>query len=326
MNKTIHNLLVSDKGILALDWSPKTIFEQFNNVGLVSTPELNRMYRQMLVTTTNLNDYVSGVILHEETINQKLDSGMTFPEFLNNIGIIVGARADEGSSKFVESDQNMTEGLNGLSKRLRDFSEKGVKFTKWRAGFRISDIYPSNNFIEESVNRLVEFAKVSHQFGMVALVEPDVEMTGNHTTTRCGEITTKILKNLFSSLLNSKIDITKLILKVNMVLPGIDSGVVAKPLEVANATLRTLRNSVPNNVGGIVFLSGGQSYDDAVMHLDMIQDLAVSDPWKISFSFARALQKDALEEWRGLEENIDGAQNILSFRLQKVSKARMGEL
>ncbi|MBL7036611.1 fructose-bisphosphate aldolase class I [Candidatus Microgenomates bacterium] len=316
----------SKKGVLALDWSPSTIEIQFKNVGITSTPQLNRVYRQMLVTTPELNEFISGIILHDETVNQQLDSGEGFVEYLGGLGIVSGVRADDGKSKYGDTQQDMTEGLDSLDDRLKKYAEVGIKFTKWRAAFKISDYYPSKEFLKESIDRLVTFAKISHKHGLVPFVEPDVEMKGDHTTTRCSEVTAQVLKLLFDALKEAGVDLENVILKTNMVLPGTESGVEAASLEVANATLYALRKSVPENVGGIVFLSGGQSYEDSVHHLDKIEDLARNDPWEISFSYARALQKDALEVWSGKEENIDEAQKVLIERIKKVVKARKGEL
>lgn len=326
MQDTVQKLLASGKGVLALDWSPSTISKKFTEVGLESTPELNRIYRQMLVTAPNIENYVSGIILHEETVNQKLDDGQSFPDYLNNKGIMVGVRGDEGSEKFTNSEEDMSKGLENLDERFKKYASMGIKFSKWRAGFKITDIFPSKGFVEESLNRLVEFAKISHKNNLVPFVEPDVEMDGNHTTTRCGETTEEILTILFKKLRDAQIDITKTIMKTNMILPGLASGVTAEPLEVANATLRILRRSTPKELGGVVFLSGGQSYLDATENLDKIEDLSTDDPWSISFSFARALEMDALKVWRGKDENVDEAQRVLLARLEKVCKARKGEL
>ncbi len=326
MDETVQKIMSPRKGVLALDWSPKTIAKQFLAVGLVSTPELNRVYRQMLLTSEGLEKYISAVILHSETVVQKLDGGLTFPQYLNNKGIVVGVRADNGSSNYGDTPQEMSIGLDGLSQRFLEFSKLGIKFTKWRAGFKISDIYPSESFVNESLDNLSEFAEISHRFGLVPFVEPDVEISGTHTTTRCAQITATILTALFKRLSDMKVNLGNVILKTNMVMPGVDSGVIASPLEVANATLATLRKTVPKNIGGIVFLSGGQSFDDSVMHLDKIQDLAINDSWKLSFSYARSLQKDALLAWKGLTANNEEAQKIFLTRLLKVAKARMGEL
>jgi fructose-bisphosphate aldolase class I len=326
MEETVNKILVKGKGVFALDWSSGTITKKFAEVGLTSTPELNRVYRQMLLTTPGIEKFISGVILHNETIHQKLDNGDSFTEFLATKGIVAGARGDKGGDKFLDTEQDMSIGIEDLDVRLKEYVRIGVSFSKWRAGFKISNTYPTQDFLKESIARLTEFAKISQENNLIPFVEPDVEMSGNHTTTRCAEISSKVLDLLFESLKNRKVDITKIILKTNMVLPGKDSGVIAAPLEVANATLRVLRKSVPPEVPGIVFLSGGLSYGDSVDYLDRIEDLSKEDPWKLSFSFARALQYDALREWEGESKNIEKAQNVLLARLEKVSKARKGEL
>ncbi len=326
MEETVQKVFAPGKGVLALDWSPKTIAKRFSTVGLTSTPELNRVYRQMLVTTPGIENYVSGVILHDETINQKLDSGESFIDYLKGRGVVVGVRGDEGSEKFNDTDQDMSVGLEDLDKRFAEYSSMGINFSKWRAGIKINDLYPSKEFLEESVKRLVEFAEVSHKNNLIPFVEPDVEMDGNHTTTRCAEITHDVLKLLFERLKSEDVDLAKVILKTNMVLPGKGSGVIAIPLEVAGATLRVFRETVPAEIPGVVFLSGGMSYDDSVTFLDKIEDLSKDDPWDLSFSFARALQEDALKYWQGKEENVDLAQKVLLERLEKTSKARKGEL
>ena len=235
MNETVQSLLASKKGILALDWSPGTIKKQFEKVNLVSTPELNRVYRQMLVTAPGLNEYVSGVILHDETVNQKLDGGESFPDFLKSHGIVVGVRGDNGNEKYKDTEQDMSIGEETLSERFEKYAKEGIQFTKWRAGFKISDLYPGDDFLNDSIESLTKFAEISHKNNLVPFVEPDVEIKGTHTTTRCAEITGEILEMLFASLQKVNLDLSKVILKTNMILPGVDSGVIAEPLEVANA-------------------------------------------------------------------------------------------
>jgi len=245
MKQTVQKIMSPSKGVLALDWSPSTIAKQFKSIGIASIPELNRVYRQMLVTTPKLNNFISGIILHEDTVNQKLDNEKGFVEYLGGLGIVSGVRADDGKSKYNDSGQYITEGLDGLDERLKGYSKKGIKFTKWRAAFKISDYYPSKEFLKESIDRLVAFATTSHKYGLVPLVEPDVEMKGNHTTTRCSEVTAQVLELLFNELKRADVDISDVILKTNMVLPGTESGVEAAPLEVANATLYAFRKSIP---------------------------------------------------------------------------------
>lgn len=326
MQETILKLLSSGKGILAMDWSTKTIAGKFAEIGLTSTPELNRQYRQMLLTTPGIENYICGVIFFDETVRQKLDSGVSFTEYLTQKEIIPGIKVDEGGEKFGEGEEETTKGLEGLPVRLNEYSSFGLKFTKWRAVFKINGTTPSKEFIEENCKRLAKFAKISIEGGFVPVIEPEVSMKGNHTTTRCAETTASVLTATFKKLEEEGVSLGNVILKTNMILPGADSGVKAEPLEVAEATLRVLRDSVPPEVPGIVFLSGGQSPDEATFNLNEIIKRQGNAPWELSFSFARALQGEALTAWAGKAENIGVAQEAMIGRLEKVSKARKGEL
>jgi fructose-bisphosphate aldolase class I len=326
MKETVLKLLSPGKGLLALDWSPKTIAQKFSEIGLTSTPELNRQYRQMLVTTPGLEQYVSGVILHEETAMQKLDSGETFPEFLSKKGIIPGIKVDQGGEKFATSDEEITIGLTGLGDRLKAYSALGLKFTKWRSLFKISDTYPTKEFLEENLNRLVESSKIILSKGLVPVLEPEVSMKGTHTTTRCAETTEVILKALFNKLADAGIDLGEIILKTNMITPGQDNGIKAEPLEVAEATLRIFKRSLPDNLPGVVFLSGGQTPDQSTFNLNEIVKRKGDAPWDLTYSYARALQGEALNTWAGKSENINAGQTAFLKRLEMVSKARKGEL
>ena len=324
MQDLIQKIFSSDKGILALDWSTKTITEKFAAVGLESTPELNRKYRQMLLTTPGIENYISGVIFFEETAKQNLDSGMSFPAYLESKGIIPGIKVDLGGEKINDVEES-TLGLSDLDQRLKNFSPLGLKFTKWRSLFKITDIYPSKEFLEENLNRLVNYAKIAIENNFVPILEPEVSMKGNHTTTRCGEITEQVLVLMFEKLKKENVDLSNIILKTNMILPGQDGIVRAGALEIAEATLRILRRSVPPEVKGVVFLSGGQSANDVTVNLNEIVKRK-ADPWDISFSFARALQEEALKTWLGRDENVAAAQEVFIKRLELVSKARNGQL
>ena len=213
-----------------------------------------------------------------------------------------------------------------LGDRLKGYLTLGLKFTKWRAAIQISDTFPTDAFLEEDMNRLAQYTKVSQDAGLVPIPEPEVLLDGNHTTTRCAEISVKVWQILFEKLEKAGIDLKNLILKTNMVLPGKDSGVKAEPLEVAEATLRSLKKSVPPEVGGIVFLSGGQTPDEATNNLNEIIKRKADAPWQISFSYSRALQEEAMKTWSGKDENISEAQKIFLDRLERVSKARDGQL
>ncbi len=320
MKDTAQKLVASPKGVFAADESTKTITKRFASIGLTSTPELNKKYREMLFTTPGIEDFISGVILYDETIRQGLG------EILKEKGIIPGIKVDEGLESFGEGEEEITKGLDGLEERLKEYLGMGAKFTKWRGVFRISDIYPSESFIEENSGRMVKFAKISQGVGLVPIVEPEILLDGNHTATRCEEIETKVLKLLFEKLAAESVDLSSLILKTSMVLPGKDSGVKATPLEVAKVTVRTLLNSVPSDIAGVVFPSGGQSPDDATNNLNEIEKNLDGISFPVSFSFARALQEEALKTWMGLDENTKAAQEAFLNRARLVSLARCGKL
>jgi len=325
MQDTIQKILAEGKGILAADESTKTIEKRFAPLGLTSTPELNQKYREMLLTTPGIEQILGGVILFDETAHQSID-GKSFPEYLAERGIVPGIKVDGGLENFDGSFEQITKVPADLDAKLKEYYQMGLRFTKWRAAIKITDIFPTDAFLEEDLNRMVDFATASQANQMVPVVEPEVLLDGNHTTTRCEEIETKVLKILFEKLKSGGVDLTKLLLKTSMVLPGEASGVKAEPLEVASVTLRTLKNSVPPEVPGIVFLSGGQTSDEATNNLDEIVKLKNDAPWQLSFSFARALQSEALEIWAGKDENVVTAQKIFVTRLGLVSKARNGQL
>lgn len=325
MRETVQKLLASGKGILAADESTKTITKRFAAIGLQSTPELNRKYREMLLTAPEIENYLGGVIFFDETTRQNTQ-GKSFPKYLVERGIVPGIKVDEGLEPFNGGEEQITKGLETLDSRLKEYSEMGLKFTKWRAAISISDLYPSDAFLDEDMERLAKFAEISQANGFVPVVEPEVLLDGNHTTTRCGEIESKVLKILFEKVAAKNVDLTNLILKTSMVLPGKDSGVKAEPMEVANATLRVLKESVPSEVAGIVFLSGGQTPDEATNNLNEIIKLKGDSPWEISFSFARALQEEAMIAWMGKDDNVPVAQKVFIERLKKVSLARNGKL
>lgn len=326
MQDVVDKLLAPAKGLLAADESTGTITKRFAAIGLTSTPELNKKYREMFFSTPGIENYLSGVILFDESVKQGLH------KVLSKKGIIPGIKVDGGLTPFNDTEEKITKGLEGLDGRLKEYFGMGLKFTKWRAAISISDIFPTDIFLEENLSRMAEFAKVSQENGFVPIVEPEILLDGNHTTTRCEEIETKVLKFLFEKLKTYGVDLTKMILKTSMVLPGSGSGVKAAPLEVAQATLRTLRNSVPADVPGVVFLSGGQTPDEATGNLNEIAKLAKEEvtkpnyPWQLSFSFARALQEEAMKVWSGNDEKIAEAQKVFLSRAEKVSRARQGLL
>lgn len=323
MNETILKIMTPYKGILAADESTPSITKRFASLGLVSTPELNKEYREMLFTTPDIEKYISGVILFDESIKQGLG------EILKQKGIEIGIKVDMGLESFNGTDEQITKGLEGLGDRLEEYKKLGAIFTKWRGVIKISDIYPTEDFINQNLSRMADYAKIVQDHQMIPIVEPEVLLDGNHTNTRCEEISTKTLKRLFEILKEKNVDLSALILKASMVMPGKESGVVVMPLEVSNSTLRSFQNSVPQEVPLIVFLSGGQTPDVATFNLNEINKLNKDHKfgdWDLSFSFGRALQEEAMKEWSGKLENIEKAQKVFLERLIKVSKARMGEL
>ncbi|EKE05708.1 MAG: hypothetical protein ACD_19C00182G0036 [uncultured bacterium] len=328
MSQTAQKLIAPYKGILAADESTPSIQKRLLAIGLQSTEELRKAYRIMLFTTPDIEKYVSGVILYEETLRQSAQ-GRPFAEILKNKNIEVGIKVDMGLESFNDTDEQVTKGLKGLGERLDEYKKLGATFTKWRMVVKITNNFPSEPFLTESLSRMADYAKLVQEKGMTPIVEPEVLLDGNHTNTRCEEITTKTLKRLFETLKEKNVDLSNLILKASMVIPGKESGVIVMPLEVSNSTLRTLQNSVPQEVLGIVFLSGGQTPDQATFNLNEMAKLNRDQKfgtWELSFSFGRALQEEAMREWSGKEENVIGAQKVFLERLQKVSKARMGVL
>jgi len=323
LKKVAQALIATKKGLLAADESAGTIKKRFESVGLVSSPELNRKYRQMLFTTPGIEEFLSGIIMFDETVRQKTDEGTSFIEYLTKKGILPGVKVDEGREPLNDMEE-VTKGLEGLDARLKEYKSLGLAFTKWRAPFIINDIYPSDGAIEENASRMAQYAKISQENGLVPIVEPEVLLDGNHTTTRCGEITKKVLTQLFEKLKQSGIALDGLLLKTNMVLPGKDSAVKAAPLEVAQATLAAVKGTVPSEVPGIVFLSGGQTPREATANLNEINKLKGEVPWQLSFSFARALQGEPLDVWRGEDGNVKMAQEAFYKRAKLVSLARQG--
>jgi fructose-bisphosphate aldolase class I len=325
MQEIISKLLTPGKGLLAADESAKTITKRFAAIGLASTSELNRQYREMLFTTPAIEEFISGIILFEETIGQTLQ-GKLAPQLLVDKGIVPGIKVDEGLEPFNGDKEEVTRGLEGLGERLKRYLASGLMFTKWRGAFAISDIFPTDAFLEENLGRMAKFAKISQENNLIPIVEPEILLDGNHTTARCEEISIKVWKKLFEKLHSEGVNLSAILLKTSMVLPGKNSGVKPAPLEIAHATLRALKNAVPTEVPGVLFLSGGQSPDEATANLNEIVKVGQGAPWQLSFSFARALQEEAMQAWGGRQENVKIAQEAFYKRASLVSKARRGEL
>ena len=316
MKDTAQKLVASPRGILAAD-STKGVIKRFESVGLTFSAELDKKYKEILLGTPGLEQFIGGVILNDANIRQNI---------CINSEIILGVKVYGGLEPFGEGVDEVTKGLDGLENRLGEYVSMGAKFTKWRGVFKITDTTPTDGFINENLQRMAEFVKISQKLNLVPVVEPEILLEGRHTTTRCEEIETKVLKLLFEKLKAENVVLSSLILKTSMVLPGKDSGIRAAPLEVAKVTVRTLKNSVPPEIAGVVFLSGGQFADDATNNLNGIEKNLEGILFPVSFSFERALQEEILRVWNGKDENIKSAQEAFINRARKVSLAREGKL
>lgn len=322
---TAHSLVASGKGILAADESTPTIAKRFEKTGVEPTEENRRRYREVLLTTPGLSEFISGVILFDETARQKSNDGISFPDLLHKNGIIPGIKVDDGAKPLANFlGEKITEGLDGLRKRFNEYRELNLCFSKWRAVIKIGNGIPSRTCMTANAEALARFAALSQEVGMVPIVEPEVLMDGDHMIQRCEEVTGEMLKLVFDALGEHHVALEQMLLKPNMVLPGEDCVKQASVEEVARATIRCLRRFVPSAVPGIIFLSGGQSDTLATQHLNAINELGPA-PWQLSFSFGRALQQPALAAWAGNDSHASIAQNALHHRAHCNSLARFGK-
>lgn len=320
------------KGILAADESNNTCNARFAQYGIPENEEMRRLYRQMLFSTPSIEKYVTGVILYDETLRQKTDpetnlkgdTGTAFSKYLTKKGIMSGIKVDEGLVEMPGyPGETLTQGLNGLPARLSEYKTLGASFAKWRAAFKITANTPSDEAIRENAKVLARYAKACQDEGIVPIVEPEVLMDGSHNILKSKEITEKVLKILFEELPKYFVALEGLILKTSMVLSGKENGNRADSKEVGRLTVEVLRNTVPKNVAGVVFLSGGQTPEETT---DNFREIAKLEPlpWPIAFSFSRALQNNALRIWSGKDENVDEAQDAFLERLQENSLADQG--
>ncbi|MBI5222353.1 MAG: fructose-bisphosphate aldolase class I [Candidatus Magasanikbacteria bacterium] len=317
-----QQLVATGKGILAADESSGTIKKRFASINTESAPENNRLYRQMLFTAPGVEKYISGVILFDETIRQQAEDGRSLPLVLSERGIIPGIKVDLGTELFPGSEiEKFTKGLEGLDERLKEYVNFGAKFAKWRAVFIISESTPSEMCIDRNAGDLAEYAFICQQNSLVPIVEPEVLMDGDHTIEKCFEVTKKVLQAVFAKLKDRGIDLSGILLKPNMVLPG-EKIAKAAPEQIAEFTLKCLSEAVPAGVPGIVFLSGGQTEDEACANLNAMNATGDKYPWELSFSFGRALQNSALKTWAGKPENVESAQRVFLERCRKAGEAR----
>jgi fructose-bisphosphate aldolase class I len=323
---TIASALVAEgKGILAADESTPTIKKRFDSIGVESTEELRRVYREMLFTTPEVETYISGVILFDETLRQESDDGVPFPQLLSQRGIIPGIKVDKGAKPMAGfSGEKITEGLDGLRERLEEYVNLGAKFAKWRAVITIGEGIPSDAVLEANAHALARYTALCQKAGLVPIVEPEVLMDGDHSIQRCEEVTADTLDRVYSELHNHRVELEGTLLKPNMVLSGKDAAQQAEAQEVAVATIRCFRRVVPAAVPGIVFLSGGQTPEQATENLNAMNAQG-SQPWELSFSYGRALQAPALKAWGGQAERIQEGKLAFQHRARLNSAARTGE-
>ncbi len=324
LHETASAIVADGKGILAADESDGTIKKRFDSIGVESTEENRLAYRQLLFTTEGVEEYIGGVILFDETIRQSADDGTPFPKLLASKGIIPGIKVDKGAKDLANAPgEKITEGLDGLRGRLEEYRGLGARFTKWRAVITIGKDIPSEYCLWTNAHALARYAALSQEAGLVPIVEPEVLMDGDHTIERSFEVTSRTLHAVFTELRDQRVQPEGMLLKPNMVLSGYDSSGQASHEEVAAETMRCFYRHVPAAVPGIVFLSGGQSDEDATANLNAMNAIG-PHPWELSFSYGRALQAPALKAWAGKPENVEAAQRAYYHRAKMNGAARTG--
>ena len=318
-------LVAEGKGILAADESTGTIKKRFDSISVESTEENRRSYREMLFTTDGAADYISGVILYDETIRQSTKDGVPFPEVLSKQGTLPGIKVDTGAKPMAGfSGERVTEGLDGLRDRLAEYVKLGAKFAKWRAVITIGDGIPTVACMNANAHALARYAALCQEAGLVPIVEPEVLMDGDHDIDRCEQVTTETLNRVYDALFEMNVELEGTLLKPNMVISGKGATKQAGPEEIAEATVRTFLRTVPAAVPGIVFLSGGQTAEQATENLNAMNAMG-KFPWELSFSYGRALQAPALKAWSGKVENVPAAQKVYHHRARMNGEARYGK-
>jgi fructose-bisphosphate aldolase class I len=314
LTATAHAMVAKHRGLLAADESTSTILKRFNTIKLESTEANRRAYREMLFTTPGAEEFISGVILFDETIRQKTKDGVPFPTYLSKHGMIPGIKVDLGAKPLAGyPGETITEGLDGLRERLAEYYKLGARFAKWRAVIDIGTGIPSRYAVSANAEALARYAALCQEAGIVPIVEPEVLMDGDHPIARCEEVTDGVLQTVFDHLFAARIFLEGMILKPNMVIAGKKCTQKSSPEQVAEATIRTLKRHVPSAVPGIAFLSGGQSPTEATLHLSLMNAMG-SLPWALTFSYGRALQDTSLRAWGGTEAGFQGGQKQLYVR------------
>ena len=324
LQATIDALVQDGKGLLAADESGPTIAKRFKTIGIESTEENRRAWRNLLLSTPGLGEFVSGVILYEETLGQRSDDGEPLPRLAAREGIVPGIKVDKGKIALAHAPgDEITEGLDGLAERLARYKEEGARFAKWRAVYNVSGTLPSRLAIEANAESLAGYAAICQEGGVVPIVEPEVLMDGDHTIERCGQVTEAVLHEVFHALHRYDVVLEHMLLKPSMVVTGKEHAEKASVAEAASRTVSVLGRTVPPVVAGIFFLSGGQTPEEATAHLDAINRTG-RRPWPLSFSYGRALQDTPLKAWRGEVANVREAQQALLKRARLNGAAARG--
>jgi fructose-bisphosphate aldolase class I len=324
LEQTARALVAEGKGILAADESTGTIKKRLDSIGVESTEDNRRAYRELLFTTEGAEDYISGVILYDETIRQSAADGTPFPKLLESKGVIPGIKVDQGAKPLALAEgETITEGLDGLRDRLAEYRELGARFAKWRATYSIAADQPSEYCVWTNAHALARYAALCQEAGLVPIVEPEVLQDGTHTLEQSAKATGRVLQAVYTELHDQRVDFRGTLLKPNMVLSGYEASDRAGVDEVAEATLELFYKHVPAAVPGIVFLSGGQTDEDATAHLNAMNARG-PHPWQLSFSYGRALQAPALKAWEGKPENVEAAQRAYYHRAKMNGAARTG--
>ena len=325
LKSTARSLVAKGKGILAADESSPTIKKRFDTIGVASTEDNRRAYRELLFTAKGAENYISGVILFDETLRQKASDGRPFPEVLAGRGIIPGIKVDKGAKPMAGfPGEKITEGLDGLRERLEEYRELGARFAKWRAVITIAHALPRRANIQANAHALARYAALCQEAGLVPIVEPEVLMDGDHDIACCEAVTARTLQAVFDELFSQRVDLEGMLLKPNMVISGLECPEQASVETVAERTVHCFRKCVPAAVPGIVFLSGGQSSQIATAHLNAMNVMG-GNPWELSFSYGRALQEDTLKAWGGKADQVGLAQKVFHHRARCNSAARFGE-
>ena len=327
LSDTANALMVPGKGLLAMDESNPTCNKRFAKLGIPQTEEARRVWRELLITTPDLNQCISGMILYDETMRQQQQNGTLLVDAITHAGMIPGIKVDTGAKEMAgHPGEKITEGLDGMRDRLAEYVQMGARFAKWRAVIAVDVCLPSRGCIEANAHALARYAALCQEAGLVPIIEPEVMMDGEHTLERCAEVTEEVLRTVFYQLYLQRVTLEGLILKPNMVLSGLTCSYQATVIQVADATVKCLLRAVPAAVSGIAFLSGGQSAELASAHLNAMNARFKSRlPWPLSFSFARAIQQPALDIWRGESSNVTAAQQALYYRAKCNQNARRGQ-